>query len=139
MLAAVLSMIRLAIFTLLVVGLADRFSQGWTQHRWLAVLILFIAGGIANANISSDVIFTWLLSATVSGVMLVLGYILLARYDSAVVPVWVATVLAVNIGSSAAAFPGHPVAILLGALVVFLAGIGAFLLLRSSATAPASG
>lgn len=80
-------LIRLAIFTLLVVGLADRFSHGWTQHRWLAVLLLFIAGGIANVNTSSDVMFTWLLSASVFGVVLVLGYVLLARYDTAVVPV----------------------------------------------------
>ena len=133
MLAGVLSLIRFAIFTLLVVGLADRLSRGWTQRHWLAVLILFVAGGIANANVSGDVVTTWLLAAAVSGVMLVIGYVVLARYDLAVIPVWVATVLAVNIASNTAAFPGDTIGAIAGAFVVFLAGIGAFVLLRRDA------
>ncbi|MEM7363308.1 MAG: hypothetical protein AAF525_04755, partial [Pseudomonadota bacterium] len=137
LLAGVLGLIRLAIFTVLLVGLVDRFSQGWTEQRGLAVLVLFLAGGIAYASTSSNVITTWLLYAALSGVMLVIGYIFLARYDLAVVPVWVGTVLAINIATNTAEFPGDTLAAILGSLVVFVTGIGAFLLLRQSTSSNA--
>ena len=62
----------------------------------------------------------------------VIGNIFHARYDLAVVPVWVGTVLAINIASNTAEFPGDPLAKILGSLIIFVTGIGAFLLLRQS-------
>ncbi|MEE3278977.1 MAG: hypothetical protein VX211_04230 [Pseudomonadota bacterium] len=89
----IVNFIAIAVRYLIVFGIANYVSKGWTRWKIPTLAGLFLVGGLAmNSGGGSD-LSTWAISASLSGVTATLGYWLLIRRDLAVVPIIVATTI----------------------------------------------
>ena len=97
LLAGVTAFITNTVIMLLVFGVADRYTAGWTRKRTAAVILLFLIGSLLYGSSAGGTVALWVLSAVVIGSSFAAGYWLLFRHDLAVIPVFTATSLLLNL------------------------------------------
>jgi hypothetical protein len=71
---------------LLVFSVLDRWSAGWTRRRIAVGTLAVVAGTALTLNSSAPSLASWLGSAVVLGVAVLLFYALVLRYDLTVLP-----------------------------------------------------
>jgi len=116
---------------LLVFGFIDRLTNGGYHKRVFAIGMLFLFGALtANSN-ASGIIETWLIAALVSGITTVAIYWLVIRHDLAVIPIFVATAIVINLlPTGTEPYPGALAGNLLAIIVVGALGVVSFKALR---------
>jgi hypothetical protein len=110
---------------LLVVVAVDRFTNGWTRKRELFSVLVILLGMILAGARSVETLPVWLLSGLLTGVLLLLAYIFVLRFNLALVPLAVSVMILlgeVKQGMAQpipAALPGAAIAIVLTVLFAF--------------------
>jgi hypothetical protein len=125
-LVAVLAWIEQTAFLLLVFAAVDAATRGWTRRRTVFSLV-FLAVGLAAAGVGGvETVGSWLIRGAVTGIVLVLCYVLILRHHVAVLPGALATAALLELAREAAlgAFPGA----LVGSAVAIVALAGLALL-----------
>ena len=97
LLAGLAAFLTNTIIMLLVFGVADRYTVCWTRKRPAAVILLFLIGTLLYSSSAGGTMVLWSVSAIVTGSLFVLIYLLLFRHDLAVIPVFTATSLLLNL------------------------------------------
>jgi hypothetical protein len=110
---------------LLVVVAVDRFTNGWSQKRvQLSALVILLGLILAGAK-SVETIPVWLLSGLLMGVLMLLAYVFVLRFNLTLVPLAVSVMILLGELKQGiaqpipAALPGAVVAIVLTALLAF--------------------
>lgn len=83
--------ITASVLFLLIFKAADYFTQSWTKRKVLFSIIFILSGIIIAGNASIDNIMFWLLSGTAIGIILLLAYIFILRFQLALIPLAVST------------------------------------------------
>ncbi len=110
---------------LLVFTAVDRFTNGWTRKQVLFSALVVLLGVIFAGARSVETLPFWLVSGLATGVVLLLAYIFVLRFNLALVPAAVATMIILSELKQGmaqpvpAAFPGAIIAIILTALLAF--------------------
>ena len=122
-LAGLASFFTYTIIMLLVFGVADRFTACWTRKRPAAVILLFLIGMLLYSSSAGGTMALWSVSAIVTGSLFALIYWLLLRHDLAVIPVFTATSLLLNlIPAGDQAYPGATAGNVLAMVVIAIFG-----------------
>jgi hypothetical protein len=107
---------------LLVVVAVDRFTNGWTRKRELFSALVILLGMILAGARSVETLPVWLLSGLLTGVLLLLAYIFVLRFNLTLVPLAVSVMILLGEVKQGiaqpipAALPGAIIAIVLTAL-----------------------
>jgi hypothetical protein len=88
-LAPMTNLVSSTLFLLLVFSVVGRWTAGWTRRTTAAAGLLAALGLLATAN-PPIAMASWLLSVVVLGIVAVAAYVLVLRYDLAVLPAAVA-------------------------------------------------
>lgn len=110
----------------------DHATKGWTTRRVLFGVLLAVAGGVLGGAPESETVGKWLMTAVLSGAVLVCAYVFLLRYDLALTAFGMATVTAVTQVREGVqgAFPGVLAGSLVGLGLTALTAWWIFRLLR---------
>ncbi len=123
--------IRVCVTFLLVFGFVDRMTLGWSLWRGPAVLLLFAIGALTLGSVREGALDIWAVSATVSGLVFALTYVLLIRHDLALVPIVVATIGIVGLASAMSEpYPGALAGSAMAAILIAVLGWASFSALR---------
>lgn len=78
---------------LLVVVTVDRFTNGWTRRRELFSALVILLGMILAGARSVETLPVWLLSGLLMGVLLLLAYVFVLRFNLTLVPLAVSVMI----------------------------------------------
>jgi hypothetical protein len=107
---------------LLVFVAVDRFTNGWTRKRELFSALLILLGMILAGARSVETLPVWILSGLLMGVLLLLAYIFVLRFNLTLVPLAVSVMILLGevkqgvVQPIPAALPGAIIAIVLTTL-----------------------
>ncbi|KPJ53166.1 hypothetical protein AMJ39_05635 [candidate division TA06 bacterium DG_24] len=110
--------VLVTVFFLLIFTVVDRSTEGWSRRR-IPFAIVLIFAALVMAGRSADSVPFWLVSGIVSGVVLLFLYVLIFRFQLALVPLAMASVAILGmlrqgiVNAHPAAIPGAILAILL--------------------------
>ncbi len=123
-LAPIVQFVLRTAFLVLVFDALDRFSNRWTRRKMLTALGLLALGLSLGALNPTRDITSWLIQGTVIGLALLAGYILLIRFEPALIPLAVGmfhTLVIVEQGLHNAFTAALPGAGLAGILIIWMA------------------
>ncbi len=110
---------------LLVVVAVDRFTGGWTRRKELFSALIILLGMILAGARSVETLPIWLMSGPLMGVLLLLAYIFVLRFNLTLVPLAVSVLILLGEVKQGiaqpipAALPGAIIAIVLTVLLAF--------------------
>jgi len=112
----------------------DQFTSGWRRRR-IAGAALLIVTGIAGAGVPESVhVLAWLGAALAIAAALIVAYVAVLRFDLSMVPLALATMVAMStlLRGAERAYPGAVIGALLGAALTWALGWWWFNMLRRS-------
>ena len=122
--------IRRTVFLFLVLVAIDRWSRGFSRKRVAAAALAFAVGFVLAGHAGIFSVTSWLVAGTLCGAVLLLSYVLVLRFQMALLPV--ATAVAAGVGALGQGFfRAHPGALAGSLLALLLLAIGSLLWLRS--------
>lgn len=119
------------IIMLLVFGVVDRYTAGWSRKQERAIFLLLLLGSIVYGSTAGGSFALWCLSAGGTGCLFAGAYWLLVRHDLAVVPVVTATYTLLHLlPMGIAAYPGATSGKILAMAVIAVLGWLLFRVMR---------
>jgi hypothetical protein len=103
----------------------DRFTNGWTKKQALFSALLILLGLVITGARSVETLPLWLLSGVLAGMVLLVAYVFVLRFNLALVPLAAAVVTVLSELKQGidqpvpAALPGAIIAIILTGLFAF--------------------
>ena len=92
-LSAATSLLLRGSILLAMLVLVHEFTAGWTKRQVLMGALLVLIGGVAVSPATAETPLSWLAQCGASGVLLLLLYVFVLRYELAMVPWMLATML----------------------------------------------
>jgi len=114
---------------LLVIGTADRLSEQWSCKKATAAALLIFAGIVFAGTGSISSIPYWIISGVVTGVVILLLYVYVLRFDWAIVPAGITAVMLLGQVKTIALQP-YPSAVPGGILAIVLLSFAGILWCR---------
>ena len=111
---------------LLIITAVDRFTDGWTRKKLLFGILLVLFGLFQTGAGSVDSLSSWLLTGLLTGIIILLTYVFIVRFQLSVIPLITGAVIIMTalkggiVGGHPAAIPGAVVAIILTVLLSVL-------------------
>jgi len=99
----------------------DYVCRGWTKRKWLACILLILAGFVMATTVDVYTITSFILTGIVSGMLMLIGYIFVLRHHFSIIPIAVAVLFGLSLMKELfyAAYPASFMASILAIIIVF--------------------
>jgi len=129
-LAPISGVLGLGAFLLTMFAILHRMTDGWTRQRLALGALLFLVAGLTTPFGSADTVALWVESVVLSGLLAVVAYAIILRFDLTLLPIVAGTIAALS-GVRTIQLRPYPGAALGGALELIVAIVVATLWTRA--------